>query len=441
MNTPLLGSIALDRHYVLLAFIAALLLTTLATGIPAQEIKVVAPEKVGLSSERLARLDKAMQEEIDQKRKAGIVVLIARRGSIAHFKTYGMADIESGVKMRTDHLFNLQSMAKTITSVALLMLYEEGKFQLADPLEKYIPAFKGVKVFAGLDGQGKMILEEPKRKIAIHDVFRHTAGFVYGFGSTPVDRAYQQADIQISTKTIGSLKELVERIATMPLLYHPGDRWVYSFSHDVQGYLVEYFSGMRLDDYISKHIFKPLGMRDAVYGRPKEYVARFATIYGPADGGGLKVQRKPTADDNQWKRNPTSAPSGSGGGGLSCSPMDYFLFSQMLLNGGKLGGARILGRKTVELMTSNNLPSDIIDIGESLRRLGFGLGVPVLLDPVWSSNLGSKGQIGGLASGASTFVVIDPKEEMISLFFTQYSPADDNVVNRFQTLVYQAIVD
>ena len=440
MKTPLLGSIALHRPHVPLAFIAALLLTTLAMEIPAQEIKAVAPEKVGLSSERLARLDKAMQEEIDQKRKAGMVVLIARRGSIAHFKAYGMADIESGVKMRTDHLFSLYSTTKTVTSVALLMLHEEGKFQLTDPLEKYIPAFKDVKVFAGLDGQGKMILEEPRRKITIHDIFRHTAGLVYGFGNTPVDKAYQQADIGTSTKTIGSLKELVDKLAAMPLLYHPGERWVYSFSHDVQGYLVEYLSGMRLDDFISKYIFKPLGMRDAVYGRPKDYVARFATVYGPADGGGLKVERKPTADD-AWKRNPTSAPSGSGGGGLACTPMDLLLFSQMLLNGGKLGNVRILGRKTVELMTSNNLPANIADIGESLKRLGFGLGVPVLLDPVLSGNLGSKGQIGGLPGAGGTLLIIDPKEEMISLFFMQYMPTDNNLVNRFQTLVYQAIVD
>ncbi len=421
--------------------IVVLLLTAFTVGIPAQEIKVVAPETVGLSSERLASLDKAMQEEIDQKRKAGIVVLIARRGSIAHFKAYGMADIESGVKMRTDHLFSLYSTTKTVTSVALLMLYEEGKFQLTDPLEKYIPAFRDVKVFAGLDGQGKMMLEEPRRKITIHDIFRHTAGLVYGFGNTPVDKAYQHADIRTSTKTIGSLKELVDKLATMPLLYHPGERWVYSFSHNVQGYLVEYFSGMRLDDFISKYIFEPLGMRDAVYGTPKDYVARFATVYGPADRGGLKVERKPTADDDAWKRNPTSAPPSSGGGALACTPMDLLLFSQMLLNGGKLGGVRILGRKTVELMTSNNLPSNITDIGESLKRLGFGLGVPVLLDPVLSGNLGSKGQIGGLPGAGGTLVIMDPREEMISLFFTQYMPTDNNLVNRFQTLVYQAIVD
>ena len=171
MNSIRLCLHALHRFNVLPTLIAVLLLAASSIEVPAQEIKVVAPEKVGLSSERLARLDKAMQEEIDQKRKAGIVVLIARRGSIAHFKAYGMADIESGVKMRTDHLFRLYSMTKPITSVALLTLYEEGKFQLTDPLEKYIPAFKGVKVFAGLDAQGKLILEEPKRKITIQDVF------------------------------------------------------------------------------------------------------------------------------------------------------------------------------------------------------------------------------------------------------------------------------
>lgn len=439
MNTPLLGSIALHRPHVPLAFIAALLLTILAMEIPAQEMKVVAPEKVGLSSERLARLDKAMQEEIDQKRKAGIVVLIARHGSIAHFKAYGMADIESGVKMRTDHIFRLFSQTKPITSVALLMLYEEGKFQLTDPLEKYIPAFKGVKVFAGLDAQGKMILEEPKRKITIQDVFRHTAGFSYGMGDTPVDKAYQQADIRTSSKTIGSLKELIDKLATMPLLYQPGERWVYSFAHDVQAYLVEYFSGMRFDDFVHEKIFKPLDMKNAVFGIPKDYVARFATIYGPGESGILKARENPAENDKAWRRNLSSAPSGSGGGGISCAAMDYLLFSQMLLNGGKLDNVRILGKKTVELMTSNNLPPQIPDIGRSAGT-GYGLGVSVLLNPAMSGNLGSSGQF-GWGGAASTMVNIDPTEGMILLFFTQYMPSDRNIGNRFQTLAYQAIVD
>jgi CubicO group peptidase (beta-lactamase class C family) len=434
-----LRSIVRHRPYVPLAIIAALLLTALATAIPAQEIKTVAPEKVGLSSERLARLDRAMQEEINQKRKAGIVVLIARRGLIAHFRAYGMADIESGVKMRTDHIFRLASQTKPVTSVALLTLYEEGKFQLTDPLDKYIPVFKDVKVFAGLDGQDKMILEEPKRKITIQDVFRHTAGFAYGSGDTPVDKAYQQADIRTSSKTIGSLKELIDKLATMPLLYQPGERWVYSYAHDVQAYLVEYFSGMRFDDFVHERIIKPLGMKDAVFGIPKDYVARFATSYSPAEGGGLKVREKPAENTDIWKRNASSAPAGSGGGGLSCTAMDYLLFSQMLLIGGRLGTVRILGKKTVELMTSNNLPPQVPEIN-MFAGTAYGLGVSISLSPAQSGNLGSEGAFGWLGA-LTTIARMDPKEQLIALVFAQYYPSDDYLRRWFQTLVYQAIVD
>jgi CubicO group peptidase (beta-lactamase class C family) len=352
-----------------------------------------------------------------------------------------MADIESSIKMGTDHIFRLYSQTKPVTSVALLMLYEEGKFQLTDPLEKYIPAFKDVKVFAGLDAQGKMILEDPKRKITIQDVFRHTAGFSYGMGDTPVDKAYQQADIRTSSKTIGSLKELIDKLATMPLLYQPGERWVYSYAHDVQAYLIEHFSGMRFDDFVIRRIIKPLGMKDAVFGIPKDYVARFAVTYGPAEGGGLKVRQKPVENTDVWKSNAFSAPSGSGGGGLSCSPMDYFLFSQMLLNGGKLGGVRILGKKTVELMTSNNLPAQIGDMGEILQQWGgYGLGVGVIVDPAGSGNLGSTGAF-GWGGAAGTYAIIDPKEQMVSLLFTQCMTLDQTLRLQFQTLVYQAVVD
>ena len=223
---------------------AVLLLILPLSYLPAEDASDVTPESVGLSSERLARLDRAMQDDIDQKKLAGVVVLIARHGSVVHHKAFGMADIESGKKMRTDYLVRMYSMTKPITSTALLMLYEEGKFQLTDPLEKYIPAFRGVKVFAGLDENGRMKYEEPKRKITIQDVFRHTAGFSYGGGGdpanlSPVDKAYAEAGIDFNT--MGSLKELVDKLATVPLLYHPGEQWVYSVAHDVQAYLVEYF--------------------------------------------------------------------------------------------------------------------------------------------------------------------------------------------------------
>jgi CubicO group peptidase (beta-lactamase class C family) len=411
---------------------AVFLLGVFAGTSAAGDAKVVVPESVGLSSERLERLSRAMQEDIDQKKTGGIVVLIARHGSIAYHKAFGMADIESGRKMQTDSLFRLYSMTKPVTSAALLTLYEEGKFQLSDPLEKYIPAFKNVKVFVKIDKNGQMILEKPKRKITIQDVFRHTAGFSYGFGDTPVDKAYQKAGLDFSR--LDSLKELVDKLATCPLLYQPGEKWVYSLAHDVQAYLVEYFSGMRFDKYVQSKIVQPLAMKDAVFGIPKEYVSRYTTNYGPKKEGGIQPIDKPESSIYaRYAEHPF------GGLSLSSTTMDYFRFAQMLLNRGQLDNMRILSRKTVELMTANNLPPQIPDIGMS-GGTGYGLGVSSLISPAMAANLGSQGNF-GWGGAATTHVIIDPKEDLVALYFTQLMPSDMSVIGRFQTLVYQAIVD
>ena len=266
----------------LVAFASSILLAGVLAAARADELPMARPADVGLSAERLARLDAAMQAEVDTGRKAGIVALIARRGRVAHLKAFGMAERESNAAMRTDSLFRLYSMTKPVTSVALLMLYEEGKFQLSDPLDKYIPAFKDVQVLAGMDGE-RMRLEAPRRKPTIHDVFRHTAGFSYGFNpQDPIDRVYAENGVDFVTTT--SLKQLVaENLPKVPLLYHPGDRWVYSVAHDVQAYLVEYFSGMPFDEFCRTRIFEPLGMTDATFGVPKSYVQRYTANYAPSD--------------------------------------------------------------------------------------------------------------------------------------------------------------
>jgi CubicO group peptidase (beta-lactamase class C family) len=414
-------------------FVSAWMLVLCSIAAFAQKPKGITPESAGLSSERLARFSNAMQDDIDQKKTGGIVVLIARHGSIVYHKAFGMADIESGKKMQTGNLFRLYSMTKPVTSAALLMLYEEGKFQLADPLEKYIPAFKNVKVFVKLDDKGAMVFEEPKRKITIQDVFRHTAGFGYGGSDdNPVNKAYREAGIDFAK--MDSLKELVDKLATVPLLYQPGERWVYSVAHDVQAYLVEYFSGMRFDKFVQTRIIQPLGMKDAVFGIPKEYVSRYTTNYGPAkDGSGLQAVDKP--ESSNYARY-TDHPFG--GLSLSSTTTDYYRFAQMLLNRGKLGNTRLLSRKSVELMTMNNLPPQVPDNGTP--GTGYGLGVSVLMNPAQSGNIGSAGQF-GWGGAATTWVIIDPKEDMVALYFTQYMPMDFNVVNRFQTLVYQAVAD
>ena len=389
------------------------------------------PEQLGFSRQRLERLDHYIRAEIEQQHKAGVVVLIARHGKVAWEKAYGPADIASRRPMRTDAIFRLFSMTKPITSVALLTLYEQGKFQLTDPLERYLPAFKDVGVYTGTDASGRMTVKPPARKITLQDVFRHTAGFAYGgyFEDTPVDRAYRDAGIVYAR--LDSLDELIRKLSGMPLLYEPGERWVYSFAHDVQAYLVEYFSGMRFDEYCRRYIFQPLGMKDTVFGIPRDLADRYPTGYVADGSGGLKAV---SAEDDPYRRLEQHP---FGGISVASTADDYLRFSQMLLNGGELNGVRILGRKTVELMVSDNLPPATASWAPGMR---YGLGVSVVADPARAGNLGSQGQF-GWPGVASTWFAADPKEELVMLLFTQYTPRDVRFDDEFQTLVYQALVN
>jgi CubicO group peptidase (beta-lactamase class C family) len=430
MNAP-----TARRRIALPAACLALCVAAMASGAAPPRDAALAPATpaaVGLSAERLGRLDRYIEGEIAAKRKAGAVVLIARRGKIAYFKAYGEADSESHRPMRTDSLFRMQSMTKPVTSVALLTLYEQGRFQLSDPLEKYIPAFRNVRVFKSTGPNGELLSEDVKHPITIEDVFRHTAGFSYGyFSDTPVDHAYKEAGV--SYEKSSSLKEFTEKLATMPLLYQPGTTWHYSFAHEVQAYLVEYFSGMPFDAYCAKVIFGPLGMKDTVFGVPPEMAARFAAIYHPgADGRALPGLAPSDALDYAHF---TGRPFG--GTSLSSTPRDYLRFAQMLLNGGQLDGVRILSRKTVELMTADHLAPAVPPLRPGV---GYGLGVGVVTDPAQAAALGSAGQFfwGGYAT---TSVIIDPKEQLVGLLLAQYQPMDFALIDRWKILLYQAIAD
>jgi CubicO group peptidase (beta-lactamase class C family) len=425
-----------ERARLLLSALGSLVLCALAPSggplaAPAGAFpRAATPESVGLSRERLGRLDRWMEEEIAQKRKAGAVVLIARHGRIAWERAYGLADIASGRPMRTDAIFRLFSMTKPITSVALLTLYERGDFQLTDPLERLVPAFKDVGVYAGADAGGRVRLTPPERKITLQDVFRHTAGFAYAayFEETPVDKAYLAAGIDYARAD--SLEELVSRMSAMPLLYEPGERWVYSFAHDVQAYLVERLSGMPFDEYCRRTIFLPLGMKDTVFGVPPERADRYPTTY-KLNASGALVTDTPTEDTY---RRYTTHPFG--GVGVATTAEDFLRFAQMLLNGGQLDRVRILAPKTVELMSSDNLPPGTAYWAPGMR---YGLGVAVLTDPAQAGNIGSKGEYGwpGLAS---TWMDIDPQNDLVALLFTQFTPRDVHFDDEFQTLVYQALV-
>ncbi len=393
-------------------------------------IPTVAPEDVGLSAARLHRIDALMQRYVDDGKLPGMVTMVCRRGKVAHFKCFGTQN--PNVPIQRDAIFRIYSMTKPITTVAAMMLYEEGLFQLDDPVSNFIPELKDVNVFAGVGVQPEVLA----REIAIRHLMTHTSGLTYGFlGTSPVDDMYNQAKI---LRPDHSSKEMVQTLATMPLVNQPGTAWRYSVSTDVLGHFVEVVSGMSLPAFFRTRILEPLGMVDTGFWVRERDGHRFATNYGPAQGGGIRVIDEPATSK-------FSSPQKffSGGGGLVSTASDYIRFCHMMLNGGAFRGARVLGRKTVELMTMNHLPDDVMPISLGLTNLpgeGFGLGGAILLDVAASASPGSAGTFrwGG---AATTAFWIDYKEELIGLLLTQFMPANYYRIRaEFKTLVYQAVV-
>jgi CubicO group peptidase (beta-lactamase class C family) len=392
----------------------------------------VKPEEVGLSSERLKRINKVMQGYVDEDKLSGLVTMVARRGKIAHFECFGLMDKESNKPMQPDTIFRIYSMSKPITSVAVMMLYEEGHFQLNDPVSKFIPEFKNVKVFVKKTDTG-IEVADTKRQITIRDLLVHISGLAYGLGKdTVVDEMYQKEKM---LKWDETLEEKVQRLVKLPLANQPGSTWRYSISVDVLGYLVEVISDKRLDVFLEERIFKPLGMEDTGFYVPVEKIDRFATIYKAAEADSFGP------DDTLFWGDFSKLPRFlSGGGGLVSTANDYMRFCQMLLNGGELDGVRLLSRKTVELMTANHLTDELIHEGNMTDGYGFGLGFGVLLDVAQSESLGSEGEYtwGG---AASTGFWIDPEEELIGILMTQLMPYNGRFTKEFKVLSYQAIVD
>ena len=296
------------------------------------------PEAVGFSSERLRRLDTVMQRMVDDKEFAGIVTVAARHGRIFQSKAYGRQDIASGSPMETDSIFRIYSMSKPITGVAMMILYEEGKWSPEDPISKYIPEFANLKVFKGMDGEGKMLLEDPAHPPTMRELMSHTAGFSYGSGDDPVDKLYRDKQGANAILRAPSLQEMVNRLSRIPLLYQPGTRFVYSVLVDIQGYLVQKLSGKPLPEFLKERIFDPLGMKDTGFFVPKDKRGRFATLYKASDTGELNAVPE---SDPMFIRQDVEPALPSGGGGLVSTAADYLRFAQMLLNGGDLAGARI----------------------------------------------------------------------------------------------------
>ena len=403
-----------------------LILFFLPQQVPGQGLPTAKPEDVGLSSTRLDRIKPFIQSYVDQGKLAGLITMVARQGKVVHFETYGRMDTEK--EMQHDTIFRIASMTKPVTSVAIMMLYEEGYFQLYDPVSKFIPEFKKVKVFSKMD-QDKPVLVESKRPITIRDLLTHTSGLTYGFfGKTPVDEMYRSAGLRN-----GTLKEMILKLSKLPLLYQPGTKWNYSFSTDVLGYLVEVISRKPLDEFLEERIFKPLKMKDTGFHVPKEKMNRFAARYSLKKGH-LNVLKKPE------NYNRAKAPKFlSGGGGLLSTAPDYIRFALMLLNKGELEGTRILGRKTVELMTMNHLPDEFLPIHPVLSGKGFGLGFAVLVDVPQSHMIGSVGEFEWRGI-YNTFFWVNPAEELVMILMTQFSPyLHYPVHDEFKVLTYQAI--
>jgi CubicO group peptidase (beta-lactamase class C family) len=398
----------------------------------------------GMSSERLQRIHQFFTENyIETGKLPGAQILISRKGEVAHFSSLGMMDSERSKPTEDDTIYRIYSVTKAITTVSLLMLYEEGRFQLNDPVSKFLPEWKDVGVFEGGESPN-FKTRRPEREMSIRDLLSHQSGLTYGnTDENAVERAYQDDADRDSFE--GDLAAWSKVLATMPLIFSPGTKWNYSVSTDMCGYLVEVFSGQKFDDFMAEHITGPLGMVDTAFTVPDEKLHRFAACYEPDDAGGYVLQDDP--ETSKYRTKPSLL---SGGGGLVSTTQDYLKFLQMLLNGGTANGRRYLSRKTIELMSTNHLTdgktlADVAVQGQwseaTFDGVGFGLGFSVLLDPAPSQSVGSPGQYAwGVA--ASTAFWIDPVEEVIVIFRTQLKPSSTYPIRReLQTLVNAAIDD
>ncbi len=392
------------------------------------------PESVGLSSERLKRVRPVFQRLVDDRLSPGFLLAVWRRGQLAYQECVGWMDVEQNLPMRGDTLFRIYSMTKPLTAAVLMMLVEEGKVQLSDPVSGYIPGFSALKVYAGEK------LEPIARQITVLDLLLHTGGLGYGlFVDSPVEDLFRAAGIDLRKDLTYPfpLDELIRRVLELPLACQPGARYRYSIGMDVLGFLVERIAERPFGDFLQERIFTPLGMADTAFFVPPEKSARFAALYGPDEDGRITRLDGPAGSPFN---NPQAIQAG--GSGLVSSLDDYLRFARMLLNGGELDGARLLGRKTVEKMVRNHLPASLLPYnidGEDKPGLGFGLGFGVNLDETRSGFTASEGTY-YWSGAASTFFFVDPREQMIGVLLTQVlnNPLDFDPL--FRQMVYQAVV-
>ena len=423
-------------------------ITTLAFG---QGLPTTIPEDVGISAERLERIRPVMQGYVDDGRIAGFLTAVARRGKVVHFETIGMGDIENNKPIEADTIFRIHSMSKPITSVAVMMLYEEGHFQLDTPVSDFISEFKNMKVY----NEDQTEILDAKREITIKHLLTHTAGLTYGWGNEPIDERYQKANLFQPGTPLG---DSVKKLSEIPLAHEPGQEWTYGVSVDVLGYLVEVVSGMPFEKFLQTRLFEPLGMVDTAFSVPVEKLDRFAALYELNKKGELKGDKEKKTDGDKAKekrmkgakeqkmrlervdKDPQLA-SGEirffpgGGGALVSTASDYMRFSQMLLNGGELEGVRILKKETVELMRYPHHDG------------WFGLGFSVVSNkkseaPDDKEPKDTPESVGSYSWGgaAGTIFWIDPEKELIGLLMTQISDVSSSH-DQFKALTYQALTE
>ena len=426
-------------------------------------MEITTPEQVGISTDRLQRVSRWLDRQIASERLAGASVLLSRRGKVAFFEASGKSDREADKAFDEDTIVRIYSMTKPITTVAAMMLYEEGLFQLDDPVSQFIPEFAKTRVWLGGDSAitETQAVAEP---MTIRHLMTHTAGLTYGFmHSNVIDAELRKEGLEFPSR-IESLEEWVKKLAAIPLICQPGSQWNYSVATDVLGRLVEIWSETSLEDFFQCRIFTPLQMHDTGFYVKAENQNRFSALYNPLSGVGMgnvaKASKEGSGSETPQlglKLSESSEKSVyltktelfSGGGGLTSSISDYARFCQMLLNGGELDGQRLLAPKTVQFMRKNQLPEDrdMAAMGQPVwsetnyEGIGFGLGFAVVIDPVKAHTITSVGEHhwGG---AASTFFWLDPEEDLFVVFFTQLMPSSTYPVRReLRTAIYQALVD
>jgi CubicO group peptidase (beta-lactamase class C family) len=424
----------------------AALTVLLCMGQPAaQSLTRATPESVGMSSERLARLDALAAKAVEEEQVAGLVTLVARSGKVVHHGAYGVLDVATGARMPGDAIFRIASMTKPVISVAALMLVEEGKLLLSDPVARYLPGFKQTTV--AVQEGGSLQIVSARRVITVRDLLTHTAGIP---NPRDLDGALlaRYRDASLGAPLLNARDEpiasLMERLPSLPFVAQPGERFVYGFSTDVLGAVIERSSGLALDEFLRRRIFAPLGMHDTHFFLPLEKTGRLAATHNPKDGGGLVRGRD---DDMEWTgqgafvRGPRRA--FSGGGGLLSTANDYARFLQMLLNGGELDGARILSPASVRLMTTNHV-GDLYAKAENLPGMGFGFGFEVKLEPhVPGFDIPAFASPGAFAWGGAAFTTfwVDPEQQLVVVFLAQLRPYTHlDLSKKFGNIVYHAIL-